>query len=122
MLGNNISVVVRTYLVISVRKVEPSDIHAGIHQSGQALLGPASRADGTNNLGATAKILSAEDIVVELLLDVLEGDVPAAGLQGREECKGKEKMMGERNARGLIFVRISRNYLLRMHVHTLKRK
>ena len=63
--------------MISVRKVEPSDIHAGIHQGGQALLGPAGRSDGTNNLGTTAEILSSQNIVVELLLDVLEGDVPA---------------------------------------------
>ena len=88
--------------MISVRKVEPSDIHAGIHQSGQALLGPAGRADGTNNLGATAEILSAQDIVVELLFDVLKGDVPTAGLQ-RREGNQEGKMMGERNARGLIF-------------------
>ena len=69
--------VLGAYLVISVRKVEPSDIHAGIHQGGQALLGPAGRSDGTNNLGTTAEILSSQNIVVELLLDVLEGDVPA---------------------------------------------
>lgn len=74
--------------MISMRKVEPSDIHAGIHQGGQTLLGPAGRADGTNNLGAAAKILSAEDIVIELLLDVLEGDVPTAGLQRSEGNQG----------------------------------
>ena len=90
-MGGSIKITaVASYLVISVGKVESSDIHAGIHQSGQALLGPAGRADGTNDLGPTAEILSAQDIIIELLLDVLEGDVPTAELQRREECKRKE--------------------------------
>ena len=77
--------------MISVRKVEPSDIHAGIHQSGQALLGPAGRADGTNNLGPTAEILSAENVVVELLFDVLKGDVPAARIaKKRRKSRGQK--------------------------------
>ena len=77
------------HLMVSMRKVEPSDIHAGIHQGGQTLLGPAGRADGANDLGPTAKVLSAQDVIVELLLDVFEGDVPAAREVERDSKRAK---------------------------------
>ena len=64
-------------LVISVGKVEPGNVHAGIHQRGQALFGPARRADCANNFSTTTEVRSAEDVVVQFLLDVFEGDVPA---------------------------------------------
>jgi hypothetical protein len=68
----------QTYLMVAVRKVEPGDVHTGVHQCGQTFLGPTSGADGAHNLGSTAKVLSAKDIVVQRPLDLVEGDVLAA--------------------------------------------
>ena len=63
---------------ISVEKVEPGNVHAGIHQGGQDLFGPARRVDvQTINFSTTTEVRSAEDVVVQFLLDVFEGDVPA---------------------------------------------
>ena len=42
-------------LVISMTEIEPSNIHAGVHQLPETILGPASRADGANDLGSSVK-------------------------------------------------------------------
>jgi hypothetical protein len=39
--------------VITVGKVEASDIHAGVHELAEAFFAPTSRSQGTNNLGAS---------------------------------------------------------------------
>ena len=77
-----------SHLVVAVREVEAGNVHAGINQLAEALLGPAGRPEGANDLGLADRVLLGAG-------DILEADVCLGRARSAEKCCVTHAELGE---------------------------